>query len=112
MAAPSRKKPDSNDASFASWSNAPALGMLDLFDGQLALWRHNADLSQRLLRRQQDQMLAFWRTQFAQIERTLPQAEGSPMLFTPMIAAMKAAEQMGEAALVAQRDAIEAMRPH
>lgn len=110
MAAPSRKKPNSEDASFVS-----TLRMLDMFEGQPALWRHHADLSRRLLRRQQDQMLALWRSQFAHIERTLPQVESgapSPMLFTPMIAAMKAAEQMGEAALVAQRDAIEALRPH
>lgn len=85
MAAPASKKPNSEDA------------------------------SRRLLRRQQDQMLALWRSQFAQLERTLLQAEsgaGSPMLFTPMIAAMKATERMGEAALVAQRDTVEAMRPH
>jgi hypothetical protein len=109
-----RKKPDSSDEAGTLDGGMPTMSLFNMLEGQLALWRHSADLSRRLFRRQQDEMLKLWRVQLAQFDHAIPKAEGSAsslLSFTPMLAAMKAAEQMAEAALEAQRDALDATRP-
>lgn len=110
MANPARKKADSQDASSEfwppnSWSSASASQMMDIAENQLTVWRQNADLARQAIRLQQDQMLKFWQTQLRQFNRALqPPAIGlAPSAFlSPMMAVLKATEQMQEAALHTQ----------
>lgn len=89
-----------------------ATGIFDMLEWQLGFWRQNADLALSMLRSQQDQSIRFWREQLSRLEAGARQPGGQPLLpFAPMASAMKAAGQLGEAALEAQRDALDALRP-
>jgi hypothetical protein len=96
-----------------------ALASVDTAEVALAAWRRWIDASRSALRAQQDIMLDAWRTQLKQAAGARTDAEAASAasgLLSPMMAAAKAYEQVGEAVLEAQRGALDALsssqRPH
>lgn len=113
MATHAKKKPDGSGNALDFSGRTSLTSGFDLFETQLDLWRQNLDLSRRMLRHQQDQALQFWRAQLSQFSGMLPDGApgAAPPLFMPMLTAFKAGQQMSDAALEAQRSALDAMSP-
>src|SRR5512145_2657114 len=85
-----------------------ALACIDTLEVAFSGWRRWIDASQAALRAQQDTMLGLCRTQLRQAAGATAEAEASSPatgLLSPMMAAAKAYEQVGEAVLEAQRGA-------
>lgn len=113
MSAQPKKKPNGPGDAVTLAGQTSLTSGLDLLETQLDLWRQNLDLSRRMLRHQQDQALQFWRAQLSQFSEMLPDGAtgAAPPLFMPMLTAFKAGQQMSDAALEAQRSALDAMSP-
>jgi hypothetical protein len=108
----------SGAAPIARQTAQAALASVDTIELAFNAWRRWIDASQAALRAQQDTMLGLYRSQLRQAAGATAEAKASsPAEFlSPMMAAARAYEEVGEAVLEAQRGAVEALstskRPH
>jgi hypothetical protein len=101
---------------FLSQNVRAALFGLDTFEANLRIWRNVLDAMREAGRIQQDAALESLRTQFKRGDHLDEPAREGPALFAPFLAARRAYEQIGDAVLSAQRQALDTMsaetRPH
>lgn len=101
---------------FLTQSARAALFGLDAFEANLRIWRGVLDAMREAGRAQQNAALESVRLQLKRGDHLGEQADEGPALFAPFLAARRAYEQIGDAVLSAQRQALDTMsaeaQPH